>query len=200
MAWSARTAALAVAMACLVALAGCGSSGSPAASPSPTVSASAVTQWAGSVCSSVQTVQKSIKNLNSGITIKLNSSQGGLSLAKQQLKERVSAVLTAASGVASTVASLPPSADQQVKAAQQQLKASSGQTEQAVQKVKSAATNVQAAGTPAEYARNIVAVGTAAAAAATDVGALHGSITKYASSTRTSVKNAFGSAPSYRSL
>ena len=91
MAPSARTAALAVAIAGLMTLAGCGSSRSPAASPSPTVSASAVTQWAGSVCSSVQTLQKSIKNLNSEITIKLNISQGGLSQAKQQLKTAGSA-------------------------------------------------------------------------------------------------------------
>lgn len=108
--------------------------------------------------------------------------------------------MTAPSGVASTVASLPPSADQQGKAAQQQLKASGGQTEQAVQKVKPAAKHAQAASTPAEYARNIVAVGTAAAAGATDVGALRSTFKKYESSARTSVKNAFGSAPACQAL
>ncbi len=198
MARRARTAALAVAMTGLVAVAGCGSSGSTAAPPSPTVGPA--TQWAGSVCSSVQTLQQSLTSLTSKITIDVNPSQPSLDQAKQQMRRRVNAVEAAAAGVVTSVGNLPPSSDQDLRNAQQQLKASSDRSQQAVQQVESAATQLQSAGVPAQFAKDIVAVGAAALGAASDVGDMLSSLKRYVSSTHISVKNAFGDAPSCRAL
>ena len=198
MARRAQTAALAVAMTGLVAVAGCGSSGSTAAPPTPTVSPA--TQWAGSVCSSVQTLQQSLTSLTSKITIDANSSQTSLDQAKQQMKQRVDAVEAAAGGVVTSVGNLPPSSDQDLKNAQQQLKASSDRSQQALQQVKSAATQLQTAGEPAQFTKYIVAVGAAAVGAGSDVGDMVSSLKQYVSSTHTSVKHAFGDATSCRTL
>jgi ABC-type transporter Mla subunit MlaD len=182
----------------LAAVAGCGSSGSTAAPPSPTVGPA--TQWAGSVCSSVQTLQQSLTSLTSKITIDVNPSQPSLDQAKQQMRQRVNAVEAAAAGVVTSVGNLPPSSDQDLRNAQQQLKASSDRSQQALQQVKSAATQLQSAGVPAQFAKDIVAVGAAALGAASDVGDMLSSLKRYVSSTHISVKNAFGDAPSCRAL
>jgi len=198
MARRARTAAFAVAMTGLLAVSGCGSSGGTAAPPTPTVSPAK--QWAGSVCSSAQALQQSLTSLTSKITIDINSSQTSLDQAKQQMKQRVNAVEAAARRVVTSVGNLPPSSGQDLKKAQQQLKASSDRSQQALQQVKSAATQLQSAGVPAQFTKDIVAVGAAAVGAASDVGDMLSSLKQYVSSTHTSVKNAFGDAPSCRAL
>ncbi len=194
-----RTAAFTVALSALVALAGC-SSGSSTASGSSTVSVSPGTQWAGSVCSSAQNLEQSLKDLTGKLTISANSSQSSLSQAKQQLLKRVNEVEAAASGLASTLQNPPASADQQVKTAQQQLKAASDRSQQALQQLTSATTQLQSAGSPAEFTKDAVTVGAAVAGAASDVGSLLSSLEQYASSTHTSIKNAFGDAPSCQAL
>ena len=71
---------------------------------------------------------------------------------------------------------------------------------QAVQQIKSAASQLQTASTPAEFTKYIVGVGTAAAGAASDVSGLLSSLKQYVSSAHTSVKDAFGNAPSCQAL
>ena len=195
-----RTAALALALFALVTLAGCGSSGTSAPSSGATVSASPATQWAGAVCSSVQSLEQSLKNLTGEITTNENGSKSNLSQVKQQLLKRVGEVQSAASSLATTVQNPSASADQQLKTAQQQLKTASDQSQQALQQVKSAATQLQSASTSAAFTKSAVALGTAALGAATDVGSVLSSLKQYASSAHASVKNAFGNAPACQDL
>jgi chromosome segregation ATPase len=194
-----RTAALVAAVSALVALAGC-SSGNTAASGSPTVSASPVTQWAGSVCSSVQNLQQSLKDLTSSITVNAKSSQSSLTQAKQQVLKKVGEVEAAATRLVATLQNPPASSDQQVKAAQQQLKAASDRSRQALQQLKSVTTALQADSTAAGFARDAVAAGAAAVSAASDIGSLLTSLKQYASSMDSSLRNAFGDAPSCQAL
>jgi hypothetical protein len=195
-----RVAALAIAGSAVVALAGCASSGGTAASGSATVSASPATQWASSVCSSAQTLEQSLQHLTDRLTISIGGPQSSLSQAKQQLLKRLGDVGAAASGVTAALQAPPASADQPVKAAQQQLTTASSRSQQAVQRVTSVAAQLQTASTPAELTKDAVALGGATAAAATAAGSFLTSIKQYASSTQTSIRNAFGNAPSCQAL
>jgi len=197
-----RSAALAavLAVSALVALAGCSSGNTAASGSSPTVSAAPAAQWAGSVCSSAQNLQQSLKNLAGGITITAKSSQSSLTQAKQQLLKKVGEAEAAAARVAATLQNPPVSSDQQVRAAQQQLKAASDRSHRALQQLRAGATALEADSTAAGFAKDAVAVGTAAVSAASDIGNLLSSLEKYTSSTDSSLKNAFGNAPSCQSL
>jgi hypothetical protein len=193
------TAALTVTVLAGVTLSACSSSGAPAAGGSPSTAAAATTQWAGSVCSSVQKLNQSVRNL----TAALGSSAKGtndLGQIGQQLQSHSDAVASAAAGVTESLKNAPASASQAVQNARQNLQNAASQSQQSLQRLDAAVRSLGSDTTSAEFAQDFASAGGAAAAAAGDLGSLLRSVQRYASSAHSDVKQAFGNAPACQQL
>lgn len=154
-----------------------------------------MTQWAGSVCSSVQGLNQSLKNLvtNAGTSV---NGKSGLDQLKHQLQSNAAAVEAAAQSVTATLKDVPQSADQSLKDARQKLQSAADQSQQSLQRLNAAAKKLQSDTTSAQLATDLASVSGAAAAATGDIGSLVTTLRQYASSARSQVNQAFANAPS----
>jgi uncharacterized protein YoxC len=181
-----------------VTLSACTSSGAPAAGGSPGTAPAATVQWAGSVCSSVQKLNQSVRNLTSALTT--GSRNSDLSQLGQQLKSRTDAVVAAAQDVSSSVQNVPASASQAVKNAGQNLQSAANASKQSLQRLQTNMSQLGSDTTSAQFAEDFASVGGAATTAAGDVGALLRSVQGYASSGQSEMQQAFGNAPACQQL
>ena len=191
---TARAAVLAMAMAAVVAVAGCASGSGPADAGKP------ATRWASSVCSSVRELSLSLKKLTARVRIREGVAQSTLNQAKAQLQGRAHALQKNALRLASAVKDVPASADGSVRTAEQQLTAVLGRSQQSIRRVSVAAAAVQRASTPSQLLTAVSAASDAAIGAAGDVGSLQDVLRRYRSSGQDSVQKTFAGAPSCAAL
>ncbi len=189
-----RTAALCVAASALVALAGCASGNAGGGHPSPAA------RWAGSVCSSAQSLDRSLKKLTGKLIIRENVGQSTLAQAQQQLRTRSHAVEADAARLAGAIDNAPPSGGRAVKKARRDLAAVADRSMRGVQQVRRAAAAVQAARTPAQLMGAITAAGSAVLGAVSDVRTLWKTLERFASSGPPELEDAFAHAPSCAAL
>lgn len=178
------------ALALLVAVTACGSSGGSEATATP----DPLTAWAGGVCASVDDLKTTVGDLGDSVTIDATDSTSAADQLKTQLDAAVTTVTTSATGVVAAVSALPPSADTALKDAQDTLKTESETVQSGIDAVKAAVADLPDTTSGAAAIKAVAQIAPLVATLALNAKQLVDAAKEYATSADAQLSEAFGDA------